>query len=165
MDLIMDVEKKADVKSQELKEFSRHMMYILCNDVNNATYVGYTVDFEKRLRQHNTLLSGGAKFTTKHVLFNNVTWKPLALIQVVNEDFDQRRALSFEWHCRYPNNQRPCPSKYKSPSGRLIGLGLVLNNPKFQDLHSHVQVFTKTHYDSLMNITTSCIDRVSICYS
>lgn len=144
--------------------FSRHMLYILHNDTNNATYVGYTVDFTKRLRQHNTELSGGAKFTSKHVNTNNVIWKPLALIKVVNEDFDHKRALSLEWSTKYPDNCRPCPSKFKSPHGRLIGLGLVLNNPKFQDLYFHVQVFTKTHYDILMKATTSCQDRVRICY-
>ena len=42
-------------------EENKHMCYILHNTQNNATYNGYSIDFLRRLRQHNGLIKGGAK--------------------------------------------------------------------------------------------------------
>ena len=38
-------------------------MYLLENNSNNKTYLGITTDMDKRLKKHNGLLSGGAKYT------------------------------------------------------------------------------------------------------
>jgi predicted GIY-YIG superfamily endonuclease len=140
-------------------QFSRHMLYILYNDTNNLTYNGYTVDFNHRLRQHNCELVGGARFTSKQVKNKNIIWKPLALIRVLNEEFDQRRCLSVEWSIKYVDNKRPRPVKYNNPLGRLRGLGLVFNNPKFADLIFHVEVFTAEHFEVLKSV---CPEKITI---
>lgn len=161
----MDVDPNLEEQEQE-QEYSRHMLYILYNDTNKACYNGYTVDFNKRIRQHNCELAGGAKLTSKLVKSKGVVWKPLALIRVPLikvPGFDQRRALQTEWSIKYPDNHRPRPAKFNGAVGRLQGLGLVFDNPKFAELSFHVQVFTKMHYDVLTSVLTeTCRDRVEI---
>ncbi len=40
--------------------------YLLVSEVNGRTYVGVTTDLERRLRQHNGELAGGARATRAH---------------------------------------------------------------------------------------------------
>ena len=61
--------------------------YLLVSD--NKTYVGATINPDRRLRQHNGEISGGAKATRGHV------WERKALVGPFENDHD---ALSFEWH-------------------------------------------------------------------
>jgi predicted GIY-YIG superfamily endonuclease len=100
--------------------------YILYNTENNVTYNGYTVNFERRLRQHNGEISGGAKGTKKHA----GKWK--FLIVVGSEDFTKNSAMSFEWHTRYPTGKKPRPKEFAGPIGRLNGLKMVID--KFKDI-------------------------------
>ena len=55
----------------------------------SKTYVGATIDPDRRLRQHNGEISGGAKATRGHV------WTRKCLIGIFENEHD---ALSFEWH-------------------------------------------------------------------
>ena len=43
---------------------SNYIIYLLINTCNNKTYVGITNNKERRIRQHNGELVGGAKYTT-----------------------------------------------------------------------------------------------------
>ena len=61
--------------------------YLLAS--GNKTYVGATIDPNRRLRQHNGELSGGAKATRGHV------WERKALVGPFENN---HKALSFEWH-------------------------------------------------------------------
>ena len=69
--------------------------YLLVSD--NKTYVGATIDPERRLRQHNGELSGGAKATRGYV------WTRKCLVGIFDNAHD---ALSFEWHWKY--NSKKC---------------------------------------------------------
>ena len=40
------------------------LVYLLKN--GNKSYIGYTNDFFRRWKQHNCILSGGAKYTTRN---------------------------------------------------------------------------------------------------
>jgi predicted GIY-YIG superfamily endonuclease len=111
-----------------------------------ATYNGYTVDFDHRLRQHNCLIKGGAKFTSRLVRCKQVAWLPLAIVCVPcasEAGFDHARALSLEWSIKYPDNRRPRPAAFNGAQGRLRGLARVFENPKFADLAFDVRVFTQ----------------------
>ena len=60
---------------------------------SGATYVGATVDLERRLRQHNKEIKGGAKATGAKVA-KGETWKRVCYV----ENFpDWSAALQFEW--------------------------------------------------------------------
>ena len=67
-------------------------VYLLLSS-NNSTYVGATVDLDRRLRQHNKEIKGGAYATGSKVL-KGETWVRVAHI----EGFpDWQSALQFEW--------------------------------------------------------------------
>jgi predicted GIY-YIG superfamily endonuclease len=108
--------------------------YILKNDKNNATYNGYTIDLERRLRQHNMEISGGAKSTRIQVQNNGVKWSFLCAVTSNDPRFTKEKALSLEWHIRYPTCKKPRPRQFNGPEGRLRGLELALKHEKFKDI-------------------------------
>ncbi len=67
---------------------SKWHVYLLLNDANTRTYVGATVSPDRRLRQHNKELVGGAKATSGD------HWTRVCLISGFP---DERAALQFEW--------------------------------------------------------------------
>lgn len=95
-----------------------YFCYILRN--NNKTYNGYTVDPERRLKQHNRILKGGAKATR----YNEGNWAMYALITGFKTSSN---ALSCEWRIKHPTNTRIRPSKYNGVIGRIKSLNEVLN--------------------------------------
>ena len=71
-------------------------VYLLISS-DSYTYVGATKDLERRLKQHNCLLKGGAKATTSRVK-NGCIWSRLCYV----ENFpDWSSALQFEWKWKY----------------------------------------------------------------
>lgn len=94
--------------------------YILKNPYNNRTYNGFTNNPQRRIRQHNQELVGGARYTKKH---GDKSWEMYALIGGFP---DQINALQCEWRIKHPDNKRVRPVKYSSPSGRIQGLNEVL---------------------------------------
>jgi predicted GIY-YIG superfamily endonuclease len=115
------------------EKVQKHYCYILYNDFNTSTYNGYTVNLERRLRQHNCEIKGGARFTTNQVkrYGPDFKWKYLTVITCDDPAFTKNVALSLEWSIRYPTNRRPRPRQYNSPQGRLESLECVFSNPKF----------------------------------
>jgi predicted GIY-YIG superfamily endonuclease len=49
-----------------------YCIYLLINNNNNKTYIGITNNINRRIRQHNNELSGGAKYTTQNI--DNGKW-------------------------------------------------------------------------------------------
>ena len=130
-------------------ETSPHVCYVLYNMENRATYNGYTNNFSKRIRQHNCLIKGGAKCTTRQVLQRGVHWLPLAIVRSSSPAFDHKRALSLEWSIKYPDNKRPRSKCFDGWRGRLKGLAMALSNPKFADLAFEVEVYSQDGSDVL----------------
>jgi len=65
----------------------------LLHATNNSTYVGATINLEKRLRQHNKEIKGGARATSIKVEQGEI-WERACYI----EGFpDWQAALQFEW--------------------------------------------------------------------
>lgn len=89
--------------------------YLLQSDTK--TYVGATVDPDRRLRQHNGQIGGGAKATRGH------TWHRVALISGFP---DERAALQFEWAWKWRTRQL----KGKGLKGRLAALWILLDSPQ-----------------------------------
>lgn len=67
-----------------------YVIYVLTNTMNNKTYIGITNNPQRRLRQHNCELVGGAKYTTSNK--GDGYWSFYGFIKNV----DKRTALSLE---------------------------------------------------------------------
>jgi len=81
---------------------------------NGATYVGATIDLNRRLDQHNKLLKGGAKATGTRVE-NGEMW--VRMCHVKNFP-DWQSALQFEW--RWKQLTRKIYNKDKNPLKRRV---------------------------------------------
>jgi structure-specific endonuclease subunit SLX1 len=88
-------------------------VYLLLSS-DNCTYVGATVDLDKRLRQHNKEIKGGAIATSNKVL-KGETWIRVAHIKGFP---DWQAALQFEW--RWKQLSRKIQSTVKEPLERRV---------------------------------------------
>ena len=77
-------------------------VYLLVS-TNGNTYVGATVDLERRLRQHNKEIKGGAHATSVKVL-QGETWTRAAYVSGFP---DWQAALQFEWRWKHLSRKFP----------------------------------------------------------
>ena len=90
--------------------------YIVAN--GGCTYAGVSPDPDRRLRQHNGEIKGGAKYTTG----KGPGWRHICLIS----GFDKIQSMQFEWAVKhYP------PRDTGGIVNRLIKLIAVLNKQKW----------------------------------
>jgi|LauGreDrversion4_2_1035121.scaffolds.fasta_scaffold00855_2 predicted GIY-YIG superfamily endonuclease len=81
-------------------------MYVyLLESSSKKTYIGATVNLDRRLSQHNKVRSGGAKYTGKWVDKGD-TWKRVCYVSGFPTWID---ALQFEW--KWKNIARSLPLK------------------------------------------------------
>jgi predicted GIY-YIG superfamily endonuclease len=90
-----------------------YFVYLLLSSDNN-TYVGATVDLDRRLRQHNKEIKGGAHATSVRVM-NGEMWVRVAHIKGFP---NWKAALQFEW--RWKQLSRRLMSKYTNPLQRRM---------------------------------------------
>ena len=88
-------------------------VYLLMSS-NGSTYIGATVNLNRRLDQHNKLLKGGAKATGNRVE-NGEMW--VRMCHVKNFP-DWQSALQFEW--RWKQLSRKIYNKDKNPLKRRV---------------------------------------------
>ena len=94
-------------------------VYLLLSS-DNSTYVGATVDLDRRLRQHNKEIKGGAVATSAKVL-KGETWIRAAHV----EGFpDWQSALQFEW--RWKQLSRKISMTINPLQRRIIALKQLL---------------------------------------
>lgn len=74
----------------------KYNCYILTNEIDNKTYIGMTNDIQNRIRRHNQVIKGGAKYTTAH---GNKTWKYAVIISNIP---DKVTAMQLEWKLKHP---------------------------------------------------------------
>ena len=92
--------------------------YIITNE-HDRTYNGYTVNLNRRLRQHNGEIKGGAKAPR-----GRGPWSFLAVI--TSDCWDcVSTAMQHEWSIKYPTRRRPRPKEYNGAVGRLRSLAHV----------------------------------------
>jgi structure-specific endonuclease subunit SLX1 len=96
-------------------------MFVYLLYCDNSTYVGATVDLDRRLRQHNKEISGGAKATGKKVA-RGQTWRRLCYVSGFP---DWQSTLQFEWRwkqiTRTLDRDEPILRRMKALK-KLIGL-------------------------------------------
>lgn len=90
--------------------------YLLASDDGERTYIGATVDPDRRLQQHNGQKAGGAKAT------HGRQWRRVAL---VSHFPDSTAALQFEWAWKFRSRRRG-----RGLQARLAGLQDVLQSPQ-----------------------------------
>ena len=111
-------------------------VYLLVSiDKPGLTYVGATVDVDKRLRQHNGEIKGGAKYTKGR------QWKRVCF---VSNFPDQRAALQFEW-------------KWKQLT-KTIGSGKTAFDKRMSALHKLIQSGKSTKSSVPFEIVTLHIE-------
>ena len=97
------------------------MSYVyLLHSTDNSTYVGATVDLDRRLRQHNKIIKGGAHATSMKVNAGQI-WERACYV----EGFpDWQAALQFEW--RWKQISRKLSNKLFPLKRRMIALKQLL---------------------------------------
>lgn len=139
-----------------------HYCYIIYDRLSNKTYVGYTTEPNKRIRQHNGLIKGGAKYTTRN---STSQWEYLVII--ASPEFTHQTALSFEWYVKH--------NKHTGVNGRIKSLiQTIMNNRKFQDCSFYLYIsplmyeritivlYLSDLFDELMSSTSGCLLSTSI---
>jgi predicted GIY-YIG superfamily endonuclease len=96
------------------------MFYVYLLECSGKTYVGATVDVDRRLRQHNAEIKGGAIRTTREATKGGV-WKRVCYVKGFPT---WKCALQFEW--RWKNLTRTVPKCRNSVQRRLEALNLLL---------------------------------------
>jgi putative endonuclease len=66
-----------------------YVCYLLVNETNRRTYIGITTCLQRRLRQHNGLICGGAKYTRSS--------RPWRVHCFVSSFCNKSMAMRFEW--------------------------------------------------------------------
>lgn len=102
-----------------------YVCYLLTNEERRHTYVGITNNIERRLRQHNGEIQGGAKRTR-----NRGIWTVAAYVSGFH---NKSQALSFEWHMHHPR-----PRRYvRGVQGRTLYARKLMTQSRFAHLHLH----------------------------
>ena len=76
----------------------------LREEKKDLTYVGFTVNMKRRIRQHNREIKGGAWKTLK--------WHPWKIVLVVHGFESQVSAMQFEWAVQNSWKSRFLPHEY-----------------------------------------------------
>lgn len=140
------------------KKNKKYYCYILKNNYEpdiNRTYNGLTNNLNRRIRQHNQEIKGGARYTKR---YGNKQWQ----IYVVISGFpDKINALQCEWRIKYPDNRcKRSRGKFRTPEGRIKGLIKVLQSEKWtsnstivnRDIDIIVQIIPE-YYDIICDAT------------
>lgn len=104
-------------KEEEPRAF---YVYLLESSIKKTTYVGATVDLNRRLRQHNKEICGGAHATGARVK-KGETWHRVCYITGFP---DWRNALQFEW--RFKQITRKLPTNMLPVERRKMALDKLL---------------------------------------
>ena len=135
-------------------------VYLLeCTD--GSTYVGATVDLNRRLRQHNGEIKGGAKRTTTKVS-NNKTWTRVCY---VSQFPDWSATLQFEWRWKqlsrkYPANMNPIERRMRALHELLSLTQSTSKAIPFAEWNEKPTVHMETHRieTAMIYLDTSTID-------
>lgn len=87
---------------------------------NSLNYVGYTVNYNRRIRQHNGIIKGGAFYTK-----NRGPWEFLCVM--TSPSWNNIRAMQVEWLAKHPTRKRKRPKCFSGSLGRINSLLEIFN--------------------------------------
>lgn len=121
-----------------------YLVYILKSQ--NLTYVGMTNNFCRRIKQHNKLLKGGAKYTQK-----SDNWYPICIIDGFTS---KSEAMKCEWKIKSKKNK--IARKFKKDTGRIEYLNLLLQDKKWTSSSENINdqnliIYIREEYTNLLN--------------
>ena len=116
MDKIIEEEELATPGSPQ-----EYFVYLLESSCKRATYVGATVNLDRRLRQHNKEISGGAHATGARVA-RGETWRRACHVTGFPT---WQAALQFEW--RFKQISRKLPQQMVPYKRRMMALKKLLD--------------------------------------
>ncbi len=90
----------------------KQYVYIIHSNFER-TYCGVTDNLERRIKQHNGIIAGGAKST------RGKEWDYYCIIEGFR---DRKEALQFEWKMHHPDGKRRKNAKYNGIEGRLLSV-------------------------------------------
>lgn len=104
---------------------------------SGSTYVGSTVDLDRRLRQHNGEISGGAKATAR-----GTGWRRLCYVLGFK---DERAALQFEWRWKRLTRRQRLSSPTENRIQAVIDLlnmeQATASAERFESMEGPLQIF------------------------
>jgi structure-specific endonuclease subunit SLX1 len=116
-------------------------VYLLQQTNGNKTYVGFSKDVDRRLLQHNGVLSGGAR-ATKGKQWNRVCY--------ISGFPDDRSALQFEWAWKFYSRKQSGSSFQKRIKALLMLFGseqITSNAKNYQTYVKNLEVIWELEKD------------------
>ena len=126
-----------------------YVVYILKSENNQRSYIGMTNNFFKRWMQHNKIIKGGAKYTSKYE-----NWNPVCIIDGFK---NKSEAMQCEWRLKR--------MKARGYYNRLIHLSTMLDNSIMDEnirwtsnsptiSTQNLTIYIINEYKKLFNIST-----------
>ena len=100
-----------------------HCVYLIRSKVLNRTYIGYSTNIKKRLRQHNGDIKGGAKYTR--------CGRPWELVMYIKGFPSKSVAMQYEWKNHHPTKSWYSDKKQNRIYNRLKIMKSILKLPNF----------------------------------
>ena len=97
---------------------SGYVCYLLTAPDTCRTYIGSTNDEVRRLRQHNSEISGGARYTTMYS-------KKWAHTVVIGGFATRGEALKFEWAAKRAPDRKTVISGFKARANRMVEMAIA----------------------------------------
>ena len=117
----------AEVQEEPESDAKEFFVYLLESSCKRATYVGATVNLERRLRQHNKELSGGAHATGARVA-RGITWRRACHVAGFPT---WQAALQFEWRFKQLTRRERSDANQTPLERRTAALQVPAGGSKF----------------------------------
>ena len=105
--------------------------YIIFND-KNKTYVGSTININRRIKQHNSIIKGGAKYTKGSL------WHYYCIIFTFN--MNKCKYLSREWHLKYVSKKNNLSGRNGRKKTIEKYFNYYIKNNKFKKLKKYKSI-------------------------
>ena len=140
-DLIIPISPIAPLISNK-----KYYCYIVkqVNGTRDLTYVGYTVNPSRRIRQHSSEIRGGALYTSKY----KCPWE--FLVVMTCPSWNNVKSMQTEWLIKHPNRKRKTPKCFYGAKGRINSLIEVFKRiPEEEKIEMYVH---PDYYNQAVNL-------------